>query len=488
MGRCVRALPPLAACWGRWGMALALGFRGMHSLFVLSGRTLPLPPLSAVCLQVRLSVSAKRKPSRQKAAWFWTCGASGGIMRRPTLSRILITCALALGALATQQAPEAPLEPRAPALVPTDEAPVRVEEQSAALEQPLGKRATGEHSPPSKLPPVAEDAAVAPSEKKAPPPHGEVVPADEPAQLDGATTRGDGDNGATEGAAPSTVPVLVPYPWPVLNTAALEPGGEAEAAEVAAEGSAAQEAGLANAEAEEREPPEAAAEAPADASESAAGVAAQPDEVAAVDAGGSLGGSPEAAGAELAAGDLPSEAQGDGAATPTPNESAMTSAVAAPAEDAEGETTEGRRDEAPEDGGGGGGEGSGGEDGGGEGGEEDGEEDGGPEEPMIPSLEKWKEQALQRLQSDAMKAGLRGDAAAEATGQSNDAAAGLDAGLSEGGAEARGPETFVRPTKPLKDRFNYLSSTAGAKVLAANVEMQNDRNILSEDKDKYMMT
>ena len=416
-------------------------------------------------------------------------------MRRPTLSRILITCALALGALATQQAPEAPLEPRAPALVPTDEAPVRVEEQSAALEQPLGKRATGEHSPPSKLPPVAEDAAVAPSEKKAPPPpaadsdpHGEVVPADEPAQLDGATTRGDGDNGATEGAAPSTVPVLVPYPWPVLNTAALEPGGEAEAAEVAAEGSAAQEAGLANAEAEEREPPEAAAEAPADASESAAGVAAQPDEVAAVDAGGSLGGSPEAAGAELAAGDLPSEAQGDGAATPTPNESAMTSAVAAPAEDAEGETTEGRRDEAPEDGGGGGGEGSGGEDGGGEGGEEDGEEDGGPEEPMIPSLEKWKEQALQRLQSDAMKAGLRGDAAAEATGQSNDAAAGLDAGLSEGGAEARGPETFVRPTKPLKDRFNYLSSTAGAKVLAANDEMQNYRNILSEDKDKYMMT
>ena len=111
---------------------------------------------------------------------------------------------------------------------------------------------------------------------------------------------------------------------------------------------------------------------------------------------------------------------------------------------------------------------------------------------MIPSLEKWKEQALQRLQSDAMKAGLRGDAAAEATGQlpasSLDAAAGLDAGLSEGGAEARGPETFVRPTKPLKDRFNYLSSTAGAKVLAANVEMQNDRNILSEDKDKYMMT
>ena len=109
---------------------------------------------------------------------------------------------------------------------------------------------------------------------------------------------------------------------------------------------------------------------------------------------------------------------------------------------------------------------------------------------MIPSLEKWKEQALQRLQSDAMKAGLRGDAA-EATGGEAAAvvaAAGLDAGLSEGGPEGRGPETFVRPNKPLKDRFNYLSSTAGAKVLAANAEMQNDRNILNEDKDKYMMT
>jgi len=131
----------------------------------------------------------------------------------------------------------------------------------------------------------------------------------------------------------------------------------------------------------------------------------------------------------------------------------------------------------------------GGEAGGG-GEEEGGEEGGGPEEPMIPSLEKWKEQALQRLQSDAMKAGLRGDAA-EATGGEAAAvvaAAGLDAGLSEGGPEGRGPETFVRPNKPLKDRFNYLSSTAGAKVLAANAEMQNDRNILNEDKDKYMMT
>merc|ERR1719498_1559144 len=89
-----------------------------------------------------------------------------------------------------------------------------------------------------------------------------------------------------------------------------------------------------------------------------------------------------------------------------------------------------------------------------------------------------------------MMAGLRGDAAAEATGQPP--AAGAEPTLSEGGTEAAAAlpaiGTFLRPTTPLKDRFNYLSSTVGAKVLAASPEMQNERNILNEDKDKYMMT
>ena len=391
-------------------------------------------------------------------------------MRPPTLWRIWITCALALGTLATQQAPAAPLEPRGPTLVP----------------------------PTHEVPPALTDEGD---------PRDEVVPAVEPAQLDGAATHGDGDSGATGDAAPATVPPLEPYPWPVLTTAPLEPDGGAEATEEAVEGGNSQEAGLAGAEAEEREPPKVASGAPAEAAESAAGgAAAQPAEVAAADPRGSPEGAHGAARAELTAGDLSSEAP----SAPSHNESkGEAPAAAAAAEGAEGETTGEGREEAPSEDGGGGaaaaaaaaageGGGEGGGDGGGEGGgaggggeEEGGEEGGGPEEPMIPSLEKWKEQALQRLQSDAMKAGLRGDAA-EATGQlasaSLEAAAGLDAGLSEGGPEGRGLETFVRPNKPLKDRFNYLSSTAGAKVLAANAEMQNDRNILNEDKDKYMMT
>ena len=375
-------------------------------------------------------------------------------MRPPTLWRIWITCALALGTLATQQAPAAPLEPRGPTLVP----------------------------PTHEVPPALTDEGD---------PRDEVVPAVEPAQLDGAATHGDGDSGATGDAAPATVPPLEPYPWPVLTTAPLEPDGGAEATEEAVEGGNSQEAGLAGAEAEEREPPKVASGAPAEAAESAAGgAAAQPAEVAAADPRGSPEGAHGAARAELTAGDLSSEAP----SAPSHNESkGEAPAAAAAAEGAEGETTGEGREEAPSEDGGGAaaaaaaaaaGEGGGGE-------EEGGEEGGGPEEPMIPSLEKWKEQALQRLQSDAMKAGLRGDAA-EATGQlasaSLEAAAGLDAGLSEGGPEGRGLETFVRPNKPLKDRFNYLSSTAGAKVLAANAEMQNDRNILNEDKDKYMMT
>ena len=420
------------------------------------------------CASVQSSRRGRQTLEEAGSTWLGGARADSRLMRRPTLSRIWITCALALGALATQQAPAAPLEPRGPALVP----------------------------PTHEVPPALTDEGD---------PRDEVVPAVEPVQLDGAATHGGVDNGATGDAAPTTVPPLEPYPWPVLTTAPLEPDGGAEATEEAAEGGNTQEAGLAGAEAEEREPPQVAAGAPAEAAESAAGgAAAQPADVAAADPRASPEGAPGAAGAELPAGDLSSEAP----SAPSHNESkGEAPAAAAAAEGAEGETSGGGREEAPPEDGGGGdaaaaaaagdGGGEGGGDGGGEGGEaggggeeEGGEEGGGPEEPMIPSLEKWKEQALQRLQSDAMKAGLRGDAAEATAGEAAAvvAAAGLDAGLSEGGPEGRGPETFVRPNKPLKDRFNYLSSTAGAKVLAANAEMQNDRNILNEDKDKYMMT
>jgi len=159
--------------------------------------------------------------------------------------------------------------------------------------------------------------------------------------------------------------------------------------------------------------------------------------------------------------------QADGAPFPTPDEVAPEGAPAAAGEeDARPEAAEGAEAE-PED---------------------SKDEEG----QALPSLEKWKEQALQRIQSEHMMAGLRGDtAAAEATGQLP-AAAGADAALSEGGAEAAAARpaigTFVRPTTPLKDRFNYLCSGVGATVLAASAEMQHERNILNEDKDKYMMT
>ena len=117
-------------------------------------------------------------------------------MRRLMLARILITCALALGGLATHQTLEGLVEPRAPALVPTDEAistPPGVEEQSTAL--PLGKIATGEHLAPNMLPLATEDHPVAPSDKAVPSLSAgcDVVPVnDELAQIDGALARGDG--------------------------------------------------------------------------------------------------------------------------------------------------------------------------------------------------------------------------------------------------------------------------------------------------------
>ena len=58
----------------------------------------------------------------------------------------------------------------------------------------------------------------------------------------------------------------------------------------------------------------------------------------------------------------------------------------------------------------------------------------------------------------------------------------------EAGPEGGAPMPFVRPTTPLKDRFNYLSSDGGAKVLASSAGMKGGSNILTEDRDRYMMT
>ena len=49
------------------------------------------------------------------------------------------------------------------------------------------------------------------------------------------------------------------------------------------------------------------------------------------------------------------------------------------------------------------------------------------------------------------------------------------------------PLPFVRPSTPLKDRFNYLTSDVGAKVLATSDGIKNANQILNRDRDSYMM-
>ena len=49
------------------------------------------------------------------------------------------------------------------------------------------------------------------------------------------------------------------------------------------------------------------------------------------------------------------------------------------------------------------------------------------------------------------------------------------------------PLPFVRPSTPLKDRFNYLTSDVGAQVLATSEGTKGAGNILDGDRDRYMM-
>ena len=105
------------------------------------------------------------------------------------------------------------------------------------------------------------------------------------------------------------------------------------------------------------------------------------------------------------------------------------------------------------------------------------------EDEILP-LEQWKEQAHAILQAHAIQF--------EAPSVLMPTAA-LD-GSAEGGAGAPGPAPtpgqplpFVRPSTPLKDRFNYLTSGAGAKVLAKSGGMENAGHILDNDRDRYMM-
>ena len=60
------------------------------------------------------------------------------------------------------------------------------------------------------------------------------------------------------------------------------------------------------------------------------------------------------------------------------------------------------------------------------------------------------------------------------------------AGELTGGSHA-GAVVAARPPQPLKDRFNYLSGNAGAKLLASSDGMKGAPNVLFEDKDSYAM-
>ena len=107
------------------------------------------------------------------------------------------------------------------------------------------------------------------------------------------------------------------------------------------------------------------------------------------------------------------------------------------------------------------------------------EGEGAPDDGEILPLEQWKERALLRIQTDHSISPTNLDVqAAAAVG-----AAGAE--RPAGGGDWAPPDTFIRPTTPLKDRFNYLSEFVGAKVLAKAPEMKGSGNVLTEDKDKY---
>ena len=94
----------------------------------------------------------------------------------------------------------------------------------------------------------------------------------------------------------------------------------------------------------------------------------------------------------------------------------------------------------------------------------------------VMDLEQFKEKALLRIQTDQAIApsDLVAGQAAGAAGAAGQAAGGL-------------PSGYKRPTKPLKDRFNYLAADLGAKVLAKNDELQASSLVLNEDRDRYML-
>ena len=108
---------------------------------------------------------------------------------------------------------------------------------------------------------------------------------------------------------------------------------------------------------------------------------------------------------------------------------------------------------------------------------EDAADESSMDEEVLP-LEQWKEAALKRLQTEA----IMGEGSLPGAAGEKGALAGAADGASGGAAP------FVRPTAPLKDRFNYLTSDVGAKVLAKSEGMTGSSDILNDDRDRYMMT
>lgn len=100
-------------------------------------------------------------------------------------------------------------------------------------------------------------------------------------------------------------------------------------------------------------------------------------------------------------------------------------------------------------------------------------------EEILP-LEQWKEQAHAILQAHAIQA--EPPVSTPGSGSTPGSAA-----PGSVGAAPPQPLAFVRPATPLKDRFNYLTSDVGAKVLATSEGMKGAGHILNNDRDSYMM-
>lgn len=101
------------------------------------------------------------------------------------------------------------------------------------------------------------------------------------------------------------------------------------------------------------------------------------------------------------------------------------------------------------------------------------------EDEILP-LEQFKQQALLKIQTDPNFHPATLDPA--------HAASSVVSGSTSDGREGQLGIAlpWERPNVPLKDRFNYLASDAGAKVVAKAPEMKSVRDVLTEDRDKYM--